>query len=278
MSNSYDLPVEMGLSHIPWQAPPDLEPRILAEMYEAITGALQEAKILQLNPPRPISTNVPGLDIPGIDAVFDEGAEGPVCLSGPYEEHRDDLARLVTKARDLLEQAEPFLLRVLPDGRQGKCREALNAASRVNEACGYAFLHHLTPDQTVVLIRKVPPFDLSDLVWAMRSEVCRAAGKNPCDQRFAMVLDFARREMKGGQLRVIEVLCERGGRCPMQDLAAELEWEWDQDEGCKSQWDSTAREINKKLLRLENPYHVRQHDSHAEFVRGARPRKGRRQK
>ena len=92
---------------------------------------------------------------------------------------RMERLRAVQKARALFREAELYLLASPEDGECCKCREALDVASRVDEACGHVRLNLVPSEGAVAYVRGTPSFDLAGLIWAMRREVTRAASHPP---------------------------------------------------------------------------------------------------
>jgi hypothetical protein len=89
-------------------------------------------------------------------------------------------------------------------------------------------------------------------------------GREPANQ-FSEVLALAA-ELSRDLRRLVEMVCERGGKCPLPDLALALEWgrEW------KNSWDSAMRRVNKELQRLKPPYHLMRDDNCAVLVAGVK--------
>lgn len=65
---------------------------------------------------------------------------------------------------------------------------------------------------------------------------------------------FAAAKMKGNGRRIVELVCDGDGRCPIADVALEVDWEYPHKDSCKG----ALRRINKKLK--STPWKLRQHD------------------
>ncbi len=62
---------------------------------------------------------------------------------------------------------------------------------------------------------------------------------------FRVLMEFAATRLKGIERRVIELVCERGGVCPIADLACDRAIEWGSPHD--NAWKSTQKRINLKL-------------------------------
>jgi hypothetical protein len=76
---------------------------------------------------------------------------------------------------------------------------------------------------------------------------------------FADVRAFAAAEMKGKQRAVVELLCDRGGKVDLADLAAAVEWEAPYDDT----WNATKKAINAKLRKKRLPFRLSRRDNKA---------------
>jgi hypothetical protein len=59
---------------------------------------------------------------------------------------------------------------------------------------------------------------------------------------------FADKHMKGIEQRIVQLVCERNGACPLADLAIDPAIEWDMP--CDGVFNTTSRRINLKLKKL----------------------------
>lgn len=73
--------------------------------------------------------------------------------------------------------------------------------------------------------------------------------KDPIDKRpkseFVEVLKVAHESMKGMERRIVELVCERGSKCPLVAMAADPQVQWSPP--WDDAWNSARRRINKKI-------------------------------
>jgi hypothetical protein len=84
-------------------------------------------------------------------------------------------------------------------------------------------------------------------------------GKNP-DNAFQDLLEFASDKLKGNQRTAVEMLCAKGGKVPVKDMA--LKFDWDNTTASKN-WSNLVRELKIKVKSKKLPYNFRQQANYA---------------
>jgi hypothetical protein len=226
--------LEVDTREVPIDAPAGT-PSPLREAYDAVRAAINRAAELRREP----------------------SSARPV-----FEIQARSLSDAFREAHERYRQAETLLQAVVPEGSRCAHQDAVDVACLVNDAAGHVMLGTVPFTNAVAYILALPPFDLPDLLRAMRRQVSRAviltrtnvvsnpgiptndenrdadqANPESRDQKTppkendkipAEFLELFRFANDGGfrlmTRRVVEHLCERGGRSKLADVAAVAQW------------------------------------------------------
>lgn len=84
---------------------------------------------------------------------------------------------------------------------------------------------------------------------------------------FFPLLQWAKDNMKGKQLRVLQLIAKRGGKMRIADIAvdSQIDWFGSPQEIARS-YQATQHEVNAKLARGKQPYALSRRDNHASLV------------
>lgn len=74
------------------------------------------------------------------------------------------------------------------------------------------------------------------------------------DDIYAPLKDFAQRNLKGIERKVVELACEGGGRYPLADMAIHPEVDW--GSAWDDAWGSARRRVNRKLKAARLPWNL----------------------
>jgi hypothetical protein len=76
---------------------------------------------------------------------------------------------------------------------------------------------------------------------------------------YASLREFAERHLKKKQRRIVELVCDGDGQCPIADLAIDIAIEWSApyDDACQQ----AIRRINGTLAKHSQPWKLRRHDN-----------------
>jgi hypothetical protein len=119
-----------------------------------------------------------------------------------------------------------------------------------------SWLRTLTPDQGAACHNEK---------LESRSDSTAGQEINAARKSYRDLLEFAEKELKGNQQRVVELLCNEGGKVPLSDLGVKFEWS---DPICTSKgWDNLKAALNAKIKKRKLPYLFRRHDNHAVLER-----------
>ncbi|MFW6114200.1 MAG: hypothetical protein ACOC7K_00500 [bacterium] len=110
--------------------------------------------------------------------------------------------------------------------------------------------------------------ELSSELECPADTVQAALDQDPALRRWSLLffplLEWAENNMKGKQLRVVQLLVEQGGEMRIADIAVDSQIEWSGSvEQVKRKWKSIQREVNAKLNRRRIPYLLRRQGDRA---------------